>query len=75
MNYLSLFSCPSSSSWEKCSEYGWSLDVAVKREMNSDLRRLMRILLTTEREENEVNVYQAHKEAQVGTTLILFSLE
>jgi hypothetical protein len=43
--------------------------------MNSDLRRLMRILLTTEREEAEVNVYQAHKEAQVGTTLILFSLE
>jgi hypothetical protein len=26
----------------------------------------MRILLTTEREEAEVNVSQAHKEAQVG---------
>jgi hypothetical protein len=47
--------------------------MAVKREMNSDLRRLMRILLTTEREETEVNISQAHKEAQVGTTLILFS--
>jgi hypothetical protein len=47
------------------SEYGRDLDVAVKREMNSDLRRLMRILLHTEREEVEVNVAQAHKEAQV----------
>lgn len=75
MNYLSLFSCPSSSSCGKFSEYGRSLDMAVKREMNSDLRRLMRILLTTEREDTEVNVYQAHKEAQVGTTMILFSLE
>jgi hypothetical protein len=28
----------------------------------------MRILVTTEREEAEVNVTQAHKEAQVGTT-------
>ncbi|PNF32467.1 Annexin-B12 [Cryptotermes secundus] len=46
-------------------KYGRSLDMAVKREMNSDLRRLMRILLTTEREETEVNVYQAHKEAQM----------
>jgi len=47
-------------------EYGRDLDVAVKREMNSDLRRLMRILLHTEREEVEVNIAQAHKEAQVG---------
>jgi hypothetical protein len=47
-------------------EYGRDLDVAVKREMNSDLRRLMRILLHTEREEEEVNIAQAHKEAQVG---------
>ncbi|KAJ4442242.1 hypothetical protein ANN_12108 [Periplaneta americana] len=46
-------------------KYGRDLDFAVKREMNSDLRRLMRILLTTEREENEVNVAQAHKEAQM----------
>lgn len=46
-------------------EYGRDLDVAVKREMNSDLRRLMRILLYTEREEVEVNIAQAHKEAQV----------
>jgi hypothetical protein len=30
----------------------------------------MRILLTTEREEMEVNVAQAHKEAQVGTTAL-----
>jgi hypothetical protein len=51
-------------------EYGRDLDTAVKREMNSDLRRLMRILLTTEREEMEVNVAQAHKEAQVGTTAL-----
>jgi hypothetical protein len=28
----------------------------------------MRILLTTEREEEDVNVAQAHKEAQVGIT-------
>ncbi|GFG39198.1 hypothetical protein Cfor_04157 [Coptotermes formosanus] len=46
-------------------KYGRDLDVAVKREMNSDLRRLMRILLHTEREEVEVNVAQAHKEAQM----------
>jgi hypothetical protein len=72
MNYLSLLSC--SLSCEKCLEYGRNLEVAVKREMNSDLRRLMRILLTTEREEAEVNIAQAHKEAQVGTSLILFSL-
>jgi hypothetical protein len=37
--------------------------------MNSDLRQLMRILLTTEREETEVNTAQAHKEAQVWTTV------
>jgi hypothetical protein len=58
-----------------CLEYGRKLEVAVKREMNSDLRRLMRILLTTEREETQVNISQAHKEAQVRTTLILFSLD
>ncbi|XP_021930831.1 annexin-B12-like [Zootermopsis nevadensis] len=46
-------------------KYGRDLDIAVKRQMNSDLSRLMRILLTTEREEAEVNVAQAHKEAQM----------
>jgi hypothetical protein len=52
-------------------EYGRDLDVAVKREMNSDLTRLMRILLHTEREEVEVNVAQAHKEAQVWQTAFI----
>jgi len=52
-------------------EYGRDLDVAVKREMNSDLRRLMRILLHTEREEVEVDIAQAHKEAQVGQTAFI----
>ena len=53
------------------SEYGRELEIAVKREMNNDLRRLMRILLTTEREETEVDVAKAHKEAQVSCSVYL----
>ncbi|PSN39278.1 hypothetical protein C0J52_14643 [Blattella germanica] len=46
--------------------YGRELEIAVKREMNSDLRRLIRILLSTEREEGKaVDIAKAHKEAQL----------
>ncbi|KAJ9590509.1 hypothetical protein L9F63_016460, partial [Diploptera punctata] len=46
-------------------KYGRELEIAVKREMNSDLRRFMRLLLTTDREEKEVDIAKAHKEAQM----------